>query len=151
MRATETLFIEKGQYYVQHVGAVPPPAPPAGTAADGTVLYPGSTFHDGGVFVAPGTFDGPLSLTLETGDDVTEQDPSGWELVNDVDMVAKGADLVVVATGEVYDEFGRFELSPGDGFHVRLHVRGYQAGRSAHMLDPDDEPVEFHLVQVWRT
>jgi hypothetical protein len=84
MRETVTLYAVKGGYWLQHVHVDPPRAPMSEEHSDDVLLYPAP--DTGGVSVISGTFDGPIVVTIETGEDVTELNAADWDLINDVEL-----------------------------------------------------------------
>ncbi|MCO1659690.1 hypothetical protein [Pseudonocardia humida] len=149
MRGTEIAFVEHGQYCLGHPGAVLPFLEPGAPA--NRLLLP-SASDQGGVVVQTGTIDGPVSVTVETFDQPPATAPDGaeWERVEDLVAVSKGDRLLAVVEADMLEDVPEFAVAPGDRYHVRLSVRGFDAGRAAHTLDTDDEPVEHHLVQLWQ-
>jgi hypothetical protein len=150
MRGTAITVVEHGEYYLWHPGRASPFA--RFDASSDKLMYLSDSVDDGGILVRTGTYDGPVSVTIETFDQPPATPPDGaeWERIEDLTAVSKG-DLVKAIKGD-YEIEGVPELTvaPGDRYHVRLATRGVEAGRAEQVLELDDEPVEHHLVQLWR-
>jgi hypothetical protein len=40
-------------------------------------------------------------------------------------------------------------IAPGEQYHLRVSVRGYEAGLAREQYPTGEPPSEFHLVQMW--
>jgi hypothetical protein len=149
MRGTEIAFVEHGQYCLAHPQTALPYVR-LDTPTDRLLHL--SASGEGGVVIRTGTIDGPVRVTVETFEAPPDAppDPAEWEHVEDLVAVSRG-DLVQ-AIVEIYEieDAPTLRVAPGHRYHVRLAARGFAAGREKHTLDTDDEPVEHHLVQLWR-
>lgn len=150
MRGTEIAEVEHGQYCFGHPGEVAPFL--RSTAPEDRILHPSAAEDAGGIVIQTGTWDGSVSVTVETFDQppATPPDPAEWERVEELTTVSKGDVLKGVVEAELMEDVPTFAVAPGERYHVRLAVRGFDDGRAKFVLEPDDEPVEYHLVQLWR-
>lgn len=150
MRGTEITVVEHGQYCFGHPGEVLPFL--RSSAPDDRLLHPSASEEAGGIVIQTGTIDGPVSVTVETLDEppATSPDPAEWERVEELTAVSKGEILKAVVESELIEDVPTFAVAPGERYHVRLAVRGFDEGRAKQVLELDDEPVEHHMVQLWR-
>lgn len=145
LHGSSILYIEKGQYYLLHSESDLPAPPPTGAAA-ATLLF--VDLRGLGVHVRPMTFDGPVGVEVETFEEAPPA-VDGWEHQEEVAGVASGFDLVV-ATLDYASQLPRLSISPTERYRVRLYARGLVEAEQDNVLDPNDEPIEHHLIHLWR-
>lgn len=146
MRAETTVYVAHGHYLIKPYEALPALTDAEDSAALLHLAAPGE-----GVFVRPGTFDGDVALTVETGDDLSAQDPAAWETVEDLEFLPGADNLVVVSENEVYDDIPPIPVTPDAAVSLRLYARGVAEARAIHAFEPDAIVVEHHLLQVRTT
>lgn len=149
-RGSTEEYIEHAHYYIIHTDAH---LPGRAREVDGQLLYPApKDQEDGGICVLTGTMFGPVVITVETYDSPQEAvaDPGDWEIVQEVGIIARGADLHIVTEPLVETELPRLHLAPGEAAGVRLHARGYRKAVEAQEIRLQDGPIEHHLLQLWR-
>lgn len=150
MRATVTPHIEGSRYHLVHAGSRPSARRPPQWEGD-RLLYP-VPGADGGIVVRTATFDGPVQVSVETFHPGSEVPlPRGtWELEQQVTLTAAGRDVHVVTTFGEIEDLPVFAVAPGERYGVRIHARGIAAAREVHQIEIDEEPVEHHLLQIFR-
>lgn len=146
VRRSTTLFVLGGQYWIKPTFALPPVGPER--PRDGQLLYESADVGQPGIYVATGTIEGPVDLTVQDGEHITAQDPGAWELVNDLELAAPGEDLIFTTSDDIYEELPRFELPTRSRLRVLLYARGVAEGRRLEDVDCDGPAVEQHLLQI---
>ncbi|MBW0103034.1 hypothetical protein [Pseudonocardia sp. KRD291] len=149
MRATVVPHIEGSRYHLVHGDTRPTSGYPSGWDGD-RLLYPSP--DGGGVVVRTATFDGPVEVSVETFHPGSEVVPArgSWDVHQQVELTATGRDLHVVTTFGEIEDLPVLDLAPGDRYGVRIYARGLEAAREVNQIEIDEEPVEAHLIQLWR-
>lgn len=145
MRGAGVLYIEKGQYYLLHSES-DLPAPPSVQAVATSLMFPDA--RGLGVHIRPMTFDGPMGIEVETFD-VEPSAVHGWEHQEECSGTASGFDLAV-ATLFYGTALPRLLISPTQRYRVRLYARGLVEAERQDVLGADDEPIEHHMLHLWR-
>lgn len=152
-RGSTEAYVERGEYFVQHADVFRPIGDYT-EWTDDKLLYPApADQEEGGIFVRTGTFYGPVAITVETYDSADEAvtDDGEWEIVQEVRLLAKGPNLRVETDSGVKIDLPQLHLAPGEAAGVRIHARGVaKAAEMGELTGPNDRPVEFHLLQLWR-
>lgn len=151
MRASHTVYVSDGQYFVLDDGgdAYPNPGSALDTAVD-RILFPDVSGKNG-VYVMPGTFDGPVDVTVETLDTPpdTAATPGGWEHSEQVVVTSSGSSIFVATLDDQVMELPALAVQPGTRYGVRLLARGVEEARERGELEWDAAPIESHLIQLW--
>lgn len=149
MRATVTPHIEGSRYHLVHGGARPTGRHPARWCGD-RLLHP--LPDGGGIVVRTATFDGPVEVSVETfhpGSEVPAA-PGTWDLDEQLTLTATGHGVHVVTTFGEVEDLPVLAVAPGQRYRVRIYARGLEAAREVHQIEIDEEPVEEHLLQLFR-
>ncbi|MET0189593.1 MAG: hypothetical protein ABW212_11380 [Pseudonocardia sediminis] len=149
--------IEGSRYYLVHDGTRPPFRFPAEWSGD-RLLYPVPAAADdggcdgGGLVVRTATFDGPVEVSVETFHPGAEVPVARgvWDLDEQVTLTATGRDVHVVTTFGEIEDLPVFAVAPGERFGVRIYARGIEAAREVNQIEIDEEPVEEHLLHIFR-
>ena len=152
MRATVIPHIEGSHYYLVHGDTLPTGGYPSVWVGD-QMLYPAPDDDvDGGVVVRTATFDGPVEVSVETFDPGAEVPAAqgSWDLDQQVTLTAKGRDVHVVTTFGEIEDLPVLTVAPGERYGVRIYARGLDAAREVNQIEIDEEPVEQHLLQIFR-
>jgi hypothetical protein len=139
------LNVTHGRYHVEDDG-IPMP----GESSGDRVIEPGVTAENGAV-INTGTFYGPVGVTVEVLDTAPDPAPdtAGWEQVEDVVLTAAGDRIGVFPPDDEPAELPELDVAPGSRYHVRVSVRGRDAGHERPQYDTGEAACEFHLVQLW--
>ncbi|MDN5919873.1 MAG: hypothetical protein L0I76_33050 [Pseudonocardia sp.] len=151
MRATVIPHIEGSRYYLLHDDAAPLDRYPSGWVGD-QLLYPAPDGSDGGVVVRTATFDGPVEVSVETfhpGEEVPAGQGS-WDQAQEVELTATGRDVHVATSFGPIEDLPVLAVAPGERYGVRIYARGLATAREVNQIEMDEEPVEAHLLQIWR-
>ena len=147
VRATAVLSVTHGRYNVEDDGF-----PSPGVDDADRVILPGLEPENGAV-IAAGTFYGPVEVAVEVLDAAPEDDGGGgWERVEDITLTAAGDQIGVFSWESGEDEppdLPELTVTPGSRYHVRVSIRGFEAGQAREQYDTGEAPCEFHLVQLW--
>lgn len=152
MRATVIPHIEGSCYSLVHGDTRPTGRRPPAWVGD-QMLYPAPDDDPaGGLVVRTATFDGPVEVSVETfhlGSEVPA--PRGsWDLDQQVTLTATGRDVHVVTTFGEIEDLPVLAVAPGERYGVRIYARGLEAAREVNQIESDEEPVEAHLLQIFR-
>ncbi|RZT86778.1 hypothetical protein EV383_3676 [Pseudonocardia sediminis] len=150
MRATVVPHIEGSRYYLVHGGTRPAFRFPPRWSGD-RLLYPVPD-DAGGLVVRTATFDGPVEVSVETFHPGAEVPVARgvWDLDEQVTLTATGRDVHVVTTFGEIEDLPVFAVAPGERFGVRIYARGIDEAREVHQIEIDEEPVEEHLLHIFR-
>ncbi|WP_051342150.1 hypothetical protein [Pseudonocardia spinosispora] len=140
LRGTENVHISYGMYCIGY----PPDGVPTVGPHDRGMLF--SDGHHGAI-VTTGTFSGQVEITVEIGGPL-EPHPGdqAWDLTEEVTITSTGDEVAVWPLFDGGVELPRLTTTPGQRYRLRVSARG---GRDLGDLDPDEAPVESHLVQLW--
>jgi len=106
---------------------------------------------DDGLVVRTGTSAGDVYVTVEARDREPEPDLGPWERVVEVSLHSTTGRLCLIVEGATFEPPPCLDgLDPGH-YRVRCHARGRDAGSANPALAEDEEPVEEHLVLLWKT
>lgn len=106
--------------------------PPTSIPADKLII----PSRDGGALVPAGAPTEPVTVTVQVLDAAPgPADPTGWDRVEDAQLVATGMHVTVFPQEGRLPGFPRLSIEPGKPYHVRVSARG-------------GSPVA-HLVQLW--
>jgi len=150
MRASHTVHVTDGQYFVLDDGGDAYPNPGSALDTADRILFPDVSGKNG-VYVMPGTFDGPIDVTVETLDTRpdTGTTPAGWEHSEHVIVTSSGSSIFVSTLDDRVLELPALTVQPGTSYGVRLLARGVEEARERGELEWDEAPVESHLIQLW--
>lgn len=149
MRATVTPHIEGSRYRLVHRGTGLTGGSRTRWCGD-RLLHPAP---DGaGIVVRTATFDGPVEISVETFHPGSEVPAAAgtWDLDEQLTLTATGHDVLVVTTFGVVEDLPVLPVAPGQRYGVRIYARGIEAAREVHQIEIDEEPVEEHLLQLFR-
>src|SRR5262249_37077489 len=138
---TGEVHVAEGQYHLADVGG---PDFLEYMAGGNGVIY----VADGVSGVLPGTFDGPVRLTLAIGAGPFEASLDDWDDVVEISQhtVAGTVSIRELFGGERAD-FGLVETTPQSWIRVRVHVRGRDV--AAELSTVPEKPVERHRIEIW--
>jgi len=137
---TALVDIQKGQYTLWGVDGV------SRTSRSGVNgLF---QLAEGNVLVLTGTKDGPLRLTVETHSQEPPLKLEGWKDIVEVTQRSTTDEVAVAPLFEAPVEgLPKLKVSAGSAIRIRIHARGRD---EADKYWGVDEPIEEHLLQMWR-
>ncbi|MFE7834929.1 hypothetical protein ACFU53_02300 [Streptomyces sp. NPDC057474] len=145
---TERLRVEYRQYYLCEYGESFDPGEIARIFEGNSLVGAGRGY----LVILSGTHTGYLRLNIELHDNEPHTDFAQWESAVEVSYhSAKGYLFLQVPGGETLREAGNLAHEGPGWYRIRVHTRGRDEGQNlSGVADYPDDPVEDHLISIWR-
>lgn len=144
-RGTAPVWVHYRQFYVSDPDLGTDEVPDVSAAANGLIAV-----QTDGACLVTGLHTGPVEVTVTThsAEPALLVDP--WAEVVEVPFTSTTGTALVASweDGEV-DDLPNLAFAGEGSYRFRVHARGRDQGRAADSLGPDEEPVEYYLIQVW--
>ncbi|MBO2447120.1 hypothetical protein J4573_08480 [Actinomadura barringtoniae] len=101
--------------------------------------------------VITGLNTGDIWLTVETWDTEPPTELQDWDAVVEVPYTSTTGDAQIFEEWTDNDRppFPNLATAGPGSYRLRAHARGRDTGRQADLIEPNEEPVEEHLLQIW--